>query len=112
MVGAVTWGIEKGVRQATVSVQVPDGCLSNRLFVTEVLHFSKLNSVCLGSGTLTLLTAALRHQLTLLIPIKIECVYSAGTHSTKGLIICKHWTCLWRSITLASAVIDIIINVL
>ena len=86
---------EKGIRQATVSVQVPDGCPPNRLFFPEVLHFSKLNSVWLGSGTLTVLTATLTPQLTLVIPTKIDCVCSAGTHSPKVLVSCKYRTC-WR----------------
>ncbi|XP_070406069.1 uncharacterized protein [Nothobranchius furzeri] len=45
VVGAVTWSVEEQVKQAAASVQAPDGCPANRLFVpptqtSQVIHWA------------------------------------------------------------------------
>ena len=55
VVGAITWGIEKKVRQANVNCQVPDGCPPNRLFVpallrSQVIHWAHTSRVSCHPG--------------------------------------------------------------
>lgn len=55
VVGAVTWGVEKRVREAIALAEVPDGCPLNRLFVpvslcSQVIHWAHTSRISCHPG--------------------------------------------------------------